>query len=115
MLVASILLQAFGIAIYVDTNVVPMPAEGFMLAIKKLFPKLSIGTAKIVEDCVIVVAALIVSAVVTLIQGDFRIIGIREGTIILALVVGKVMGLFHKPLAKPLNKLFYGENAKQKA
>lgn len=112
LLLASVVLQSFGIAIYIDTNIVPMPAEGFMLAIKKLFPKFSIGTAKIVEDCFIVLVAFVVCVVVTFIQGDVRVIGIREGTVILALCIGKVMGFFHKPLSKPLDKLFFGDNAK---
>lgn len=108
LLLVGILIESFGTAIYIDTNVVPMPPDGFLFAVRKLFPKLSLGTAKVTVDCFSVAVGVIVCVVGTALQGHLQIIGVREGTILVALCIGKVMGFLHKPLSKPLNKLFYG-------
>ena len=100
----GIVLQAVGIALYVDTNIILMPAEGIITAThKKLLSKFSLGTAKVIVDC----TWLVIAAVLFMIFRG-KLIGIREGTLILALTVGKVMGYIYNRVKEPLNRMFYG-------
>ena len=54
-------------------------------------------------DCTTVVIGIVLSLV--FLRG---LLGIREGTVITAIVVGKVMGLFKKPLQPVVQKLCFG-------
>jgi len=102
-LACGFMIQAVGIAIYIDTKLMLMPPEGVVVAIHKTF-KQTMGRSKIIEDVALVVIALILSLTVL-----HRVEGIREGTVILALCVGPVMGKIHDFVEKPLKKLFYPE------
>ena len=104
-LIAGFIVQAIGIAIYVDTRLILMPPEGVIVALNKKFD-LSLGKAKIAEDVTLVILALILSLLVL-----HRIEGIREGTVFLALAVGPVMGKIHNLIEKPLKKIYYPETA----
>jgi len=99
-MLASVVIIAFGIFLYLRPNMLPQPAEGLILAIqKKSGWKLS--NIKICFDCSVVAAA----AALSLIAGH-RLIGLREGTIIAMLGVGKVMGFFSNRLGPKLDALF---------
>lgn len=103
----GIILQAIGIAIYIDTHIMLMPAEGIIAAVhQKLLKNTDIGTVKVVVDCFWLLLAVVLSLVFL-----HRITGIREGTLILALCVGKTMGIIHNITQKPLEHLFYEVNA----
>jgi uncharacterized membrane protein YczE len=84
-LLCSIPLVAVGVMLYLSPNILPTPGEGMSLAISKK-TGLSVGGSKTVFDCSMVV----ISAIVSL--GYFRaLVGVREGTVICALLVGFVM------------------------
>lgn len=103
MLAASILLIGFALVLYIEVDLAPMPAEGLVgcLAgkLKKPFP-----TMKILFDCASVLVGVVLSLVFL-----GRLAGIREGTIITALLAGKIMGILRKRLSPMIRKVCFGE------
>ncbi len=95
-LLVSIPLIAAGIFLYLCPNLFPMPSDGLCLAISKK-TGISVGTAKTIFDC----TAVGLSTATSLLY--FRgLVGVREGTVICALLVGFVLKLLQKPFQKPL-------------
>lgn len=82
MLFISIILIAIGVVIYIDAKIMPMPAEGLSLALCEKF-NLKFHNAKLVFDISVVVLAVALSLIAT-----GKINGVREGTVISALLVG---------------------------
>ena len=94
MLAISIFLVAFGICLYLDTDLIVMPMEGLTAAMNKtVFPKKAFHEVKVILDCTVVVVGIVLCFVFL---GELQ--GIREGTVLCALLVGKVM----KPMQKVL-------------
>jgi uncharacterized membrane protein YczE/cytidylate kinase len=89
-LLCSIPMVAVGVMLYLSPNILPTPGEGMSLAISKL-TGLSLGSSKTVFDCSMVV----ISAVTSLIYFH-ALVGVREGTVICALLVGFVMKQMQK-------------------
>lgn len=102
MLCISILFIAVGVVLYIEVDLVPMPMEGLSLAVAK---KLNVPfhNMKIIVDCVVVAAGILISFLFL-----HTLVGIREGTVITAIVTGKVMALVKKPLSPILQKLCFG-------
>jgi len=95
-LLCSIPLVACGVMLYLSPQILPTPGEGMSLAISKK-TGLTIGSSKMVFDCSLVV----ISAATSLIY--FRaLVGVREGTVICALLVGFVMRQLMRVCEKPL-------------
>ncbi|MCL1924469.1 MAG: DUF6198 family protein [Defluviitaleaceae bacterium] len=94
-LAVSIILIALGLVLYVETKIVPMPSEGVLLALLKKFPKFSLGTMKIIFDIGVVIIAIIFSLI--FLSGIY---GIREGTIVTAFLIGKMMAIISRLLRK---------------
>jgi len=93
MLAISIVFIAIGVCIYVNTYLVNMPMEGMTAAVqKKVFKNKSFSDVKVIMDCLAVFIGIILSFTFL-----GRLVGIREGTILSAVLVGKVM--------KPIQKL----------
>lgn len=103
MLAASILLIGFALVLYIEVDLAPMPAEGLVgcLAgkLKKPFP-----TMKSLFDCTSVLVAALLSFVFL-----GKLAGIREGTVVTAILAGKMMGLIRKWLAPHIRKICFGE------
>ena len=101
MLAASIVLIGFSLVLYIDVNIAPMPPEGLVTCIAdklgKPFPKI-----KTLFDCASVLAGL---TLCFLFLG--KVVGIREGTIITALLVGKLTGFFRKLLTPFIRKVCF--------
>jgi len=94
LLAGSIVLTGIGVALYAGTGLVPLPAEGVALALgEKLGRPLS--TTKNIMDCASVGAALLLSL---LALGHVE--GVREGTVISALLVGRVVALWNWLMAR---------------
>lgn len=89
-LLCSIPLVAVGVMLYLSPNILPTPGEGMSLAISKK-TGLSVGSSKTVFDCSLV----LISAVTSLIYFH-ALVGVREGTVICALLVGFVMKRLQK-------------------
>lgn len=97
MLTISIFLVAAGVCLYMDVKLINMPMEGMTHAVKEvLLPNKSFHEAKVIMDSLSVAVGIVLSLVFL-----GRLEGIREGTVICALLVGKVM----KPMQKLLKPL----------
>lgn len=80
---------AFGIYVQVDANVIYNPGEGLVKAISIKTGK-KFGTLKIANDWTLVIIAVIISLIA------FRTIkGLREGTILSAILVGSMVKIIH--------------------
>lgn len=111
-LILSILLIGLGLAVYLASDIIPMPAEGMGLAVtgvvQKRFPKVTYAGIKVLQDCVFVLLAVLI-----LLVGQGRIEGIREGTLVTALLAGRSMGLFAKLVRRPIRRLCFGAQPEQ--
>ena len=106
----GIVFVAFGVFLYLDVELVPMPMEGMTMAIAKKVGK-PFPQVKTVVDCTVVLLGVILT-VVCLHLIPFRDPGvrIREGTILAALVTGKVIEIMRKPLSPIIKKICFGES-----
>lgn len=93
MLAVSIVLIAIGVSMYVNTKLVNMPMEGMTMAVTSKLKGKSFHQVKVVMDCIVVVIGVALSFIFL---GGLQ--GIREGTVLGALLVGQVM----KPVQKVL-------------
>ena len=89
-LVISMAFVGLGIFLYVSPKLPPLPGEGTMQVISEKF-HIPLHWAKIGFDVTITAAAVIISLCYF-----HRLNGVREGTIIAAVGVGKFLGLFIK-------------------
>ena len=99
----SIVFIAFGIMLYLEADIMSMPAEGVNVAMSKRF-KLPVSTCKVIFDVFIVSIAIILSFLF------FKsLIGVREGTVIIAVLVGFVMKPIAKYCKQPIHNWLYGK------
>ena len=87
-LLASIPLVALGVLLYLSAKLLPTPGEGTALAVSETF-RTAVSTGKTVLDC----SAVTISVVLSLVYFH-GLVGVREGTIISALLTGPCMRLF---------------------
>lgn len=100
MLLVSILFVATGVCAYMNVKLVNMPMEGMTHAIARtFFPDKEFHQIKIFIDCAVVVLGMILSI---LCLGKLE--GIREGTIICAVLVGRIMKQVQK-IVLPVHKM----------
>ena len=106
----GIVFVAFGVFLYLDVDLVPMPMEGMTMAIAKKAGQ-PFTKVKTIVDCAVVLLGVILT-VVFLHLIPFRDPGvrIREGTILAALVTGKVIAIIRKPLSPIVQKICFGES-----
>lgn len=102
MLAASILLIGFSLVLYIDVKIAPMPAEGLVGCIAEKTGK-PFSNMKTMFDCASVAAAIVLSL---LFLG--KLSGIREGTILTALLAGRMMGLLRKWIGPWIGKVCFG-------
>ena len=103
MLAASIVLIALGVLLYMDAQLVPMPMEGLASTIAKKLNK-PFPTMKMAVDCLAVIIGIVLSFAFL-----GKLDGIREGTIITAVLVGKLIAVFRKPISPIIKKICFGE------
>jgi len=99
MLAIAIVLIVIGVVLFIGAKLVPLPTEGFCLAIVEKKPGAKFHIVKMIMDCSLVVIGLALA----LIFAD-GLPGIREGTIISAVLIGKLIPYIRKPLAPILDK-----------
>lgn len=92
----NVLLTAVGVMLYLSPNLLPTPGEGVALAISEKYG-LSVASCKTIFDCSVAVIAAVMSIVYF---HGFQ--GVREGTVIIALLTGFIMRQLQKPFQKPL-------------
>ena len=93
LLAVSMVFVARGVCLYMDAGLVNMPMEGMTCAIAERIVKKPFHDVKVAVDCLAVGAAIVLSLV-----GLGGLEGIREGTLLCALLIGKMM----KPMPKVL-------------
>ncbi|ADL53977.1 YczE/YyaS/YitT family protein [Clostridium cellulovorans] len=100
----SIGIVSIGVVMFITMDIVPNAPDGLVLAISDK-TKTDFGKVKILFDCTSVILAIILSLVFI-----GNISTIREGTIISALLTGKVIGIISKPCAPRLKKLVFNDS-----
>ena len=103
MLAASILLIGFSLVLYIDVQVAPMPAEGLVGFLAEKLGK-PFSTMKILFDCT---SVLVGTVLCFLFLG--KLVGIREGTVITAILAGRIMGIARKYLNPLIRRICFGE------
>ena len=108
-LLVSVPLVSAGVMLYLSPNLMAMPGEGLCLAVVKKTGR-SMGTVKTFFDCSVVILSVIASLLY------FRgLVGVREGTVISALLVGFVLKLLQKAFQKPLLRFVERESKANRA
>jgi uncharacterized membrane protein YczE len=106
-LLASVVIIALGVMLYLEGNIMSMPAEGVALAVSKR-TKWKVSTCKIVFDVTVMATAVALSLIFF---KDLK--GVREGTVIAAFGVGFVMRFISKGLKKPLQRWIYKQKTEE--
>lgn len=101
MLAASILLIGFSLVLYIDVQLAPMPAEGLVGCLSEKLGK-PFSSMKTLVDC----SSVLIGAVLSLVFLG-KLTGIREGTVLTALLVGKTMGYLRKFVGPWIRKLCF--------
>ncbi|MBQ7099647.1 MAG: hypothetical protein IJO05_08015 [Oscillospiraceae bacterium] len=101
MLAASILLIGFSLVLYIDVQLAPMPAEGLVGCLCEKLGK-PFSSMKTFVDC----SSVLIGAVLSLLFLG-KLVGIREGTVLTALLVGKTMGYLRKFVGPWIRKLCF--------
>ena len=96
----SIVFLAIGITLFMSARVFPLPPEGFVDIVVEKLNRSRFSTGKIVLDSALALTALLLSL---LFLGG--IIGVREGTVITALLLGKTIPLVQRVTNPLLGKL----------
>ena len=106
-LVISIPLVSLGVMTYLIADLLPTPGEGVVLAMRERWGT-SVGTGKTIFDCAVVAIAVILSL------GWFRgFVGVREGTVLTALLTGLGIKLLQRCLQKPLHRFVWGGSGEE--
>lgn len=91
--------MAFGVLLEVKTEVVFLPGDGFIVAISKALKK-EFGKVKPYCDVSFVITAAILSVVFL-----GYLAGVREGTVLSALIIGPIVRIFKKYMGKYVDGL----------
>lgn len=100
----SMMLIALGILLYLAPNLISLPGEGIMQVIAFKLDK-PLPVIKMCFDCMVSIIALVISLIYF-----HQFHGIREGTVIAALGVGKILSLYD-PLKPALHRFMHGAEA----
>lgn len=105
----SLVLIGAGIMLYMTGDLVPQPPEGLVMALAKK-TGWSFSKVKVFFDCTVVTAAILIS----IFSGN-GMMGVREGTLIAAVGIGKVIGWMSGWFRPALLTFCYGRgyNAKE--
>jgi len=93
--IVGIAMVAVGVSMEVAANVVTLAGEGLVLAICKVIP-VKFGSMKMCFDGILVATAVLIG-----IAAKGTLLGVREGTVAAAVLVG----LLSKQICKPMMKL----------
>ncbi len=97
----SIVVIGIGVSLYLIPNYVPLPAEGLMNAIVQISNgRLKFSNVKVAVDSSLV----LISAILSIVFLGGQLKTVREGTVLAALLVGKVVGFISKHFKESINK-----------
>ncbi|MCL2168753.1 MAG: DUF6198 family protein [Defluviitaleaceae bacterium] len=97
-LIASIVIIGIGLVLLISAKIVPLPPEALCLAINKRWEKTKFHVVKMSLDSSLVLIAIAISLIFI---GNLS--GIREGTIIAALAIGRIIPFVRKVM-EPITK-----------
>ena len=100
MLGISIVLIACGIILFMDAKLINLPPEGLMAAITLKKPSWPFHRVKIAVDSAFVTTAILLSFIFL-----SAIYGVREGTVLSAILIGKIMPLVRKVISPIMGKI----------
>ena len=98
-LILSCIVMAFGILLEIKTEVVFLPGDGFIVAISEVL-KREFGKIKPYCDVSFVLTAAILSFAFL-----GYLAGVREGTVISAIIIGPIVRIFKRYLGKRVDLL----------
>ena len=102
MLAISIYLISFGLVLYVEARLIVLPPEGLVLTVTELIRGGTFSKVKIAFDCLLVALAIIVTFVFS-----GSVYGVREGTVLSALLIGKLVPFNNRIVGSVLGKTGY--------
>ena len=100
LLLFSCLVVAFGVLLEIQTEVVYLPADGIIVAISKVLKKDFPKVKPFVDTSMVIIAAVL--SIVFL----GYLAGVREGTIISALIIGPIVKILKKYFDPYVSRLF---------
>ena len=100
LLLFSCLVVAFGVLLEIQTEVVYLPADGVIVAISKVLKKDFPKVKPFVDTSMVIIAA-----VLSIIFLGY-LAGVREGTIISALIIGPIVKILKKYFDPHVSRLF---------
>lgn len=98
-LMLSIVSLAIGLTLYLRADIMPMPAEGFIIALQKNIDK-EFYKIKYTVDTLLVLISVVLSFIFL-----GKLDGVREGTLIAALLIGRTMGFIENKFKKQVTSL----------
>jgi uncharacterized membrane protein YczE len=104
MLIASIILIAAGLVLIISTKIIALPPEALCMAIAGKIKGAKFHNVKIIVDSSLVINAIALSL---LILGGLE--GIREGTVLSAILIGKTIPPIKKALSPILRRAYKEE------
>lgn len=99
LLLISCIVVAFGVLLEIQTEVVYLPPDGLIVAVSKVLNK-EFGKVKPYIDTTMVIIAAVLSIVFL-----GHLIGVREGTIISAIIIGPIVRILKKYLDSYIERL----------
>ncbi len=97
--IIGIVLVAIGVSMEVTANVVTVAGEGLVLAICRVMP-VKFGNMKVCFDVILVLTAILTGFI-----SKGELLGVREGTVAAALLVGLLSKKICKPITKIMDKI----------
>lgn len=101
LMLTGVIICAFGATIYIAMDIVPNAPEGFNLTLSEKY-NMPFSKAKIISDLLFILIGIAISIIFL---GEITII--REGTLISAILTGKMIGVFAKYIQSPLKKIAF--------
>lgn len=99
---------ALGIALMVTADVIMNIGESFVKAVSDISRR-DFGSIKILFD----LSCVLLSAALSLVFFDFKLVGIREGTVFIATATGPLTKICIHHLAPPINRFLCGKSCKK--
>ena len=101
----SFFITALGVVLTITPNIVPIAPDGLTQVIGKK-ANIEFGKAKIYFDCIVVMLSITI-----LLLNNKTLEGIGIGTILSALLVGRIVALLNMKLKHRINNICFGEVA----
>ena len=101
--IVSVVVMAVGVVLYLTANIVPLSSEGVVLAVQQKTGK-PFSSLKLGFDILLVILALLSSRI--FLRKWF--VGVREGTVLAAVCLGPLIGMFSRLLRPGVQRFCFG-------